>query len=320
MTLKKCHIFKKFKDRGHALLRALKLVSHVKKIKNTEGTCVSSVNVILYVKKRAPERENEIPKNFQPLLLPCLHASVNVDCSADRQLRLINRQSKLPVKQPLIDTSTFLSLLLHQGFFFIKSHSTSPLHNRPSPPFLPSTAVVPSLPSPPLSYGKTFKKPRRPYEKERLDAEMKLVVEYCHVRGVQSVLSAKLPILKVIDVGSGVECDLSVENRDGISKSAIIRLITSIDDIFQKLSFLSLVDKRVPLLAFATPDKSPLHPTSKNSPSPTFNYYSIHFNGALPTPPVGVRLTKKTNNRRVFFLFDLRRMVVLGAGCVSLGW
>ncbi|XP_023765455.1 protein HESO1 isoform X3 [Lactuca sativa] len=59
-----------------------------------------------------------------------------------------------------------------------------------------------------------------------------------HVRGVQPVLSAKVPILKVIDAGSGVECDLSVENRDGISKSAIIRLITSIDERFKKLSFL----------------------------------------------------------------------------------
>ncbi|XP_024981111.1 uncharacterized protein LOC112517923 isoform X1 [Cynara cardunculus var. scolymus] len=59
-----------------------------------------------------------------------------------------------------------------------------------------------------------------------------------HVRGVQPIMSAKVPILKVVDAGTGVECDLSVENRDGISKSAIIRFITSIDERFQKLSFL----------------------------------------------------------------------------------
>lgn len=59
-----------------------------------------------------------------------------------------------------------------------------------------------------------------------------------HVRGVQPILSAKVPILKVVDAGTGVECDLSVENRDGISKSQIIRFITSIDERFPKLSFL----------------------------------------------------------------------------------
>ncbi|KAM0031352.1 putative Nucleotidyltransferase superfamily [Helianthus debilis subsp. tardiflorus] len=51
-------------------------------------------------------------------------------------------------------------------------------------------------------------------------------------------MGAKVPIVKVIDTGTGVECDLSVENRDGISKSLIIRFITSIDQRFQKLSFL----------------------------------------------------------------------------------
>ncbi|KAI7739099.1 hypothetical protein M8C21_013764 [Ambrosia artemisiifolia] len=51
-------------------------------------------------------------------------------------------------------------------------------------------------------------------------------------------MTAKVPIVKVIDTGTGVECDLSVENRDGISKSLIIRYITSIDQRFQKLSFL----------------------------------------------------------------------------------
>lgn len=59
-----------------------------------------------------------------------------------------------------------------------------------------------------------------------------------YVRGVQPIMSAKVPILKIVDAGTGVECDLSVENRDGISKSAIIRFITSIDERFPKLSFL----------------------------------------------------------------------------------
>nr|XP_043628556.1 protein HESO1-like [Erigeron canadensis] len=59
-----------------------------------------------------------------------------------------------------------------------------------------------------------------------------------YVQGVQPIMSAKVPILKVVDPGTGVECDLSVENRDGISKSAMIRFITSIDERFLKLSFL----------------------------------------------------------------------------------
>ncbi|KAI3725153.1 hypothetical protein L1987_64930 [Smallanthus sonchifolius] len=59
-----------------------------------------------------------------------------------------------------------------------------------------------------------------------------------HVKGVQPIMSAKVPIVKVVDTGTGIECDLSVENRDGISKSLIIRFITSIDQRFQKLSFL----------------------------------------------------------------------------------
>ncbi|KAK9073837.1 hypothetical protein SSX86_006431 [Deinandra increscens subsp. villosa] len=59
-----------------------------------------------------------------------------------------------------------------------------------------------------------------------------------HVKGVQPIMSAKVPIVKIVDTATGVECDLSVENRDGISKSLIIRFITSIDQRFQKLSFL----------------------------------------------------------------------------------
>ncbi|KAI3445374.1 hypothetical protein Pfo_002039 [Paulownia fortunei] len=59
-----------------------------------------------------------------------------------------------------------------------------------------------------------------------------------HVSGVLPITTAKVPILKCVDRGTGVECDISVENRDGILKSHIIHIISSIDERFQKLSFL----------------------------------------------------------------------------------
>ncbi|KAK2989559.1 hypothetical protein RJ640_026824 [Escallonia rubra] len=59
-----------------------------------------------------------------------------------------------------------------------------------------------------------------------------------HVYGVQPIMSARVPIVKVVDSGTGIECDISVENRDGILKSHIVHMISSIDGRFQKLSFL----------------------------------------------------------------------------------
>ncbi|KAK6238320.1 hypothetical protein QUC31_003789 [Theobroma cacao] len=59
-----------------------------------------------------------------------------------------------------------------------------------------------------------------------------------HVSGIQTIMTARVPIVKVIDRGTGIECDVSVENRDGMVKSLIIRAISTIDDRFQKLSFL----------------------------------------------------------------------------------
>ncbi|XP_022849924.1 protein HESO1-like [Olea europaea var. sylvestris] len=61
-----------------------------------------------------------------------------------------------------------------------------------------------------------------------------------HVSGVLPITTAKVPILKVVDRGTRVECDISVENRDGILKSQIIHLISSIDERFKKLSFLQM--------------------------------------------------------------------------------
>ncbi|GAA0148534.1 nucleotidyltransferase [Lithospermum erythrorhizon] len=59
-----------------------------------------------------------------------------------------------------------------------------------------------------------------------------------HVTRVLPITTAKVPILKVVDCGTKVECDISVENFDGILKSRIINLISFIDDRFPKLSFL----------------------------------------------------------------------------------
>lgn len=59
-----------------------------------------------------------------------------------------------------------------------------------------------------------------------------------HVDGVQTIMSARVPIIKLVDCGTGIECDLSVENTDGIVKSQIVYLISRIDGRFQKLSFL----------------------------------------------------------------------------------
>ncbi|KAL9230277.1 hypothetical protein vseg_005650 [Gypsophila vaccaria] len=59
-----------------------------------------------------------------------------------------------------------------------------------------------------------------------------------HVSNVQLILSARVPVLKVTDCGSGIECDLSVGNLDGILKSQIVRMISDIDERFRKLSVL----------------------------------------------------------------------------------
>ncbi|KAH9609825.1 hypothetical protein KSS87_013847 [Heliosperma pusillum] len=58
------------------------------------------------------------------------------------------------------------------------------------------------------------------------------------VSDVQLILSARVPVLKVTDCGTRVECDLSVGNLDGIVKSQIILLISAIDERFRKLCVL----------------------------------------------------------------------------------
>ncbi|KAJ1269658.1 hypothetical protein BS78_07G228700 [Paspalum vaginatum] len=56
--------------------------------------------------------------------------------------------------------------------------------------------------------------------------------------GVSPILSARVPVLKAIDRETGVECDVSVENKDGMSRSMILKFISSIDERFQILCYL----------------------------------------------------------------------------------
>ncbi|XP_065016773.1 protein HESO1-like isoform X5 [Musa acuminata AAA Group] len=59
-----------------------------------------------------------------------------------------------------------------------------------------------------------------------------------HVTGVLPIMGARVPVLKVVDCRTGVECDISVENKDGISRSLIFRFVSSIDERFRILCYL----------------------------------------------------------------------------------
>ncbi|XP_057420561.1 protein HESO1-like [Lotus japonicus] len=55
---------------------------------------------------------------------------------------------------------------------------------------------------------------------------------------VQSTVVAEVPIIKFTERVTGIECNLSVNNWDGIKKSKIIYAISAIDERFRKLCFL----------------------------------------------------------------------------------
>lgn len=57
-------------------------------------------------------------------------------------------------------------------------------------------------------------------------------------RGVLPIVSARVPILKVTDCGTGIECDISVENKDGMTRSMIFKFVSLLDERFQILSYL----------------------------------------------------------------------------------
>ncbi|EEC85097.1 hypothetical protein OsI_32469 [Oryza sativa Indica Group] len=80
--------------------------------------------------------------------------------------------------------------------------------------------------------------------KKKISAIRKFAkVLYSHQRngifcGVLPVVTARVPIVNVIDRGTGIECDITVENKDGMTRSMIFKFISSLDPRFQILSYL----------------------------------------------------------------------------------
>ncbi|XP_020700332.1 uncharacterized protein LOC110112447 [Dendrobium catenatum] len=59
-----------------------------------------------------------------------------------------------------------------------------------------------------------------------------------HLSGVLPILQARVPVLKAVDCRTGIECDISVENKDGISRSLFFSIVSSIDERFRIMSYL----------------------------------------------------------------------------------
>ena len=58
------------------------------------------------------------------------------------------------------------------------------------------------------------------------------------VQDIRPIFKAKVPVVKFLHYNTGIECDVSVENRDGIVKSHLLRILSRIDPRFRELCFL----------------------------------------------------------------------------------
>nr|GME07704.1 protein HESO1-like [Ipomoea batatas] len=70
---------------------------------------------------------------------------------------------------------------------------------------------------------------------KKLAKKLNLLQRSGHVHGVNPITRAIVPVLKVIDSGTGVECDISVGNKDGILKSKILYFVSLIDESYHQL-------------------------------------------------------------------------------------
>ncbi|CAE6075249.1 unnamed protein product [Arabidopsis arenosa] len=73
---------------------------------------------------------------------------------------------------------------------------------------------------------------------ERFATKLRSLEGQGFVRNVIPIFNARVPIVKFSDQRTGIECDLAVESKDGILVSKIIRIISQIDNRFQKLCML----------------------------------------------------------------------------------
>merc|ERR1711966_119760 len=128
--------------------------------------------------------------------------------------------------------------------------------------FAPATAgaTVAKMPSATAyrSYGKTFKKPRRPFEKERLDAELKLVGEY-GLRNKRELWRVQMALSKIRNAARVL---LTLDEKDPkriFEGNAILRRLTRyglLDETQDKLDYvLSLLpqdflERRLQTLVF----------------------------------------------------------------------
>lgn len=58
------------------------------------------------------------------------------------------------------------------------------------------------------------------------------------VRKIEPVMRAAVPVVKFVEGYTNIECDISMENRDGVLKSELIGIFTEIDPRFRQLCFL----------------------------------------------------------------------------------